>query len=131
MSRTGRPFANPAPCLRLLVLGLFALCLLLRPVLTTFGEVHELAHAGSDATASHDAHFGAADDDTDARVAGEDATLHTLLHLAHCCAQSTPVPSPAMPMLARAPLESTPRATDYDAPLPAPADTPFRPPIAA
>ncbi|GAB3331702.1 hypothetical protein [Marilutibacter aestuarii] len=128
MSRTGRPFATLSPGLRLLVLGLFALSLLVRPVLTTFGEVHELAHAGA---ASHETHVGAADDVGDTRQAGEDPTLHTLLHLAHCCGQSTPVPAPLVAALPHAPPASSPRAANYDAPATTPADTPFRPPIAA
>ncbi|KAF1696698.1 hypothetical protein CSC62_08975 [Pseudoxanthomonas jiangsuensis] len=122
--------------LRLLV-ALLVLGLLVRPVLSAVGEVHELDHEGA---ASH-AHAPAADGPADAGRAGDGhadgpergaaGLLHTLLHFAHCCGQV-----PALPSMSYAPALAW---TTGVAPLPAdrgllpsaPVLSPFRPPISA
>lgn len=73
------------PFLRVLVLGLFALGLVLQPVMAAAGEMHELAH---DPSGAH-SHVHADDVDPGSMAAGESddsaETLHVLLDFAHCC----------------------------------------------
>lgn len=67
--------------LRALVLALFALSLVVQPVLAAAGELHELAHDPSGQHAGIDTCDSASARDTD-----DDATmLHALLQCAHCC----------------------------------------------
>lgn len=122
-----------AASLRVIAYAILALSLLLRPMLASLGEMHEFAHESAgqhldvggesmhhdDDPTPHDS--GSGDDDS--------GTLHTLLHLAHCCGQG------AAAELAVAfnpvPLESGERAAAVvDANVrPASWPTPFRPPI--
>ena len=118
------------PLLRVLVLGLFALGLVLQPVMAAVGEMHELAHDPS-GTHSHDLHA----DELDAELvaAGEQdqdgaKTLHVLLHFSHCCGATAallPVlkPLPVMPLGGRLVIAKTP------IPLQARLTSPFKPPI--
>lgn len=119
------------PFLRILVLGLFALGLVLQPVLAAAGAMHdELAH-NSPGTHVHDLHA----DDVDAElvVAGEQdedgtTTLHVLLHFAHCCGGAAATPPILDTLPAVAPtgfltIAITPIA------LQARLTSPFKPPI--
>jgi hypothetical protein len=120
-----------ATVLRLLVLGLVAIALLMRPVLASFGEAHELAHDPSGMHA-HVEHTDAITDELASDERGEEgaATLHTLLHLAHCCGQSTAATPPALPLI-QPPLKAAdPALADSQRPAAARIETPFRPPIA-
>lgn len=118
------------PLLRVLVLGLFALGLVLQPVLATAGEMHELVHDPSGMHA-HDLHV----DDVDAELAAageqdEDGakTLHVLLHFAHCCGATAAM----LPILDSIPaMPPTGRLTIAKAPIPLQAclTSPFKPPI--
>src|SRR3546814_12447706 len=79
------------PFLRVLALALFALGLVLQPVMAAVGEMHELAHDPS-GTHSHDLHV----DELNAELAaageqnqGGAKTLHVLLHFSHCCRSAT------------------------------------------
>lgn len=118
------------PLLRVFVLGLFALGLVLQPVMATVGEVHEFAHDPS-GTHAHDLHSD--DKDAELAAAGEqdqDAakTLHMLLHFAHCCGAITallPVLKsiPAMPAAGRLAIAKT------SIPPQVRLATPFKPPI--
>ena len=120
------------PFLRVLALGLFALGLVLQPVMAAAGEMHELAH---DPTGTHAPGQHADDLDTELDAGDEQdedgaRTLHVLLHFAHCCGATAamaqvlePVPSvPADASLATAmtPMPPQPRLT-----------SPFKPPIFA
>ena len=117
---------------RLLVLVLFALSMVLQPVLASVSEIHELAH---DLVAGH-VHVDHADE-TSADVApnGQDdgpaAALHMLMHFAHCCGQSPAATVPAtfaMPMRTAAtapPVRGPQRVTS------ARMLAPYRPPITA
>lgn len=118
------------PLLRVLVLGLFALGLVLQPVMAAAGEMHELVHNPS-GTHAHDLH---ADE-----LAGDMVTpgepeeggakiLHVLLHFAHCCGAATalvPVlePSPSMPASSRLAIDKAPVPPATHLP------SPFKPPI--
>lgn len=116
----------------LLVLGLFAFGLVVQPVLAAAGEAHELAHAPS-GLHQHGPHA----DDVDAELAAngeqEDgaATLHVLLHFAHCCG----APAATLPALLK-PVSAIPapgRLAIAKSSMPAQArlETPFKPPILA
>jgi hypothetical protein len=121
---------------RLGVLLLFALCLVVQPVLGALGELHENAeHAGA-AAALHqwhaqphaDAHGVVPPHGTPAEEGG---ALHLLLHFAHCCGQSVGL---AVDTLVAAGMR-----IDAARPLPPTAirrlgahlTSPFRPPINA
>ena len=119
--------------IRLLILAALALSLLLRPILSSLGEIHELAHdpggqhldigTFAETTAGH-----AAEEQPEGKGAG---TLHALLHFAHCCGHA----SAAFPGFALEPVRLT--AADHlmdnaDAAIPrARWQAPFRPPISA
>ena len=118
------------PLLRVLVLGLFALGLVLQPVMAAVGEMHELAHDPS-GTHSHDLHA----DELDAELAaageqdqGEAKTLHVLLHFSHCCGAATAL-LPVLECIPAAPAQG--RLAIAKAPIPPAAllPSPFKPPI--
>jgi hypothetical protein len=72
--------------LRLIAYAILALSLLLRPVLASLGEMHELAH---DPSGSHldVGHFPGSAAQPPADEGSDQSALHTLLHFAHCCGQ--------------------------------------------
>jgi hypothetical protein len=118
------------PLPRVLVLGLFALALVLQPVMAAAGEMHELAH---DPSGAH-SHVHADDGDTHsiASSMSDDSaeTLHVLLDFAHCCG-ATPAMVPSMKSLcclpSGGPLAISKAAMPPATRLPAP----FKPPIFA
>lgn len=122
-----------AASLRLLAYAILALSLLLRPVLSSLGEIHELAHdpTGShfDVAAGADKHHGQAADAHGTGDGGDAKVLHSLLHFAHCCGQLSAAmfeaTSGALAPVAAGSLRAT---NDPSLPL-APWQTPFRPPI--
>lgn len=114
----------------MLVLGLLFVSMLIKPVLASWGEMHELAH---DPTGQHShvdvqatqEHRG------DEDKVDQASPLHALLHFAHCCGQSAAAYPPVM----------SPVAGPLGEPQPAPANAGscpsgaplslFRPPITA
>ncbi len=118
------------PLLRVFVLGLFALGLVLQPVMATAGEMHELAH---DPSGMHGHALHADDVDAELAAAGEQGqdearTLHLLLHFAHCCGATAPLlpvlkSIPAMPAAGRLAIAKTPIPPQVRV------ATPFKPPI--
>jgi len=118
------------PLLRVLVLGLFALALVLQPVMAAVGEMHELAHDPS-GTHSHDLHTDELD--VELAAAGEQdqggaKTLHVLLHFSHCCG-ATAAPLPALKPLPVMPLSGRLAIAEIPIPLQASLTSPFKPPI--
>lgn len=119
-----------SPLLRVLVLALFALGLVVQPVLAAAGEMHELAHDPS-GKHSHNLHA----DELDAGVAAADEqdqggakTLHVLLDFSHCCGASAATlpllePIPTVPASGRLAIAKAP------IPLQARLTSPFKPPI--
>ncbi len=82
------------PALRVLAVTLFALSLLVQPVMAAAGEMHELAHdpSGAHTHALHAGTVAGGVDDLDQDVA---EVLHLMLHFAHCCvATAALLPSP-------------------------------------
>lgn len=115
--------------LRVLVLGLVALGFVLQPVLAAAGEMHALAHDPA-GTHAHDLHAEAGDPAPSGGEPSEDgaATLHLLLHFAHCCGATAAL----LPMPAPVPAVAAPgRLAVAKAPaLPAMRlSSPFKPPI--
>lgn len=106
----------------------FALCLMARPVLAAWGEMHELtAHAGSALThADHDAPHAAG---TDAGDPDSGNPAHLLLHHAHCCGHSTGLIDAGLLPLAVPFISIHPPLAALPAAVAARAATPFRPPI--
>lgn len=118
------------PVLRVLVLGLFALGLLLQPVMAAAGEMHEFAHDPS-GTHSHGLHANGLDAEftaADGHDPDGSGALHVLLDFAHCCGTASAVLPvlehvPALVVIGRLAIArvSVPPAVD----LP----SPFKPPI--
>lgn len=120
------------PLLRVFVLGLFALALVLQPVLAAAGELHELAH---DPTGGHQHALHADDVAKELKAADEPgdgaATLHTLLHFSHCCSACTAV-LPAVKAIALKPMRRDPLAISRArVPTQVRLPAPFKPPIFA
>lgn len=119
------------PLLRILVLGLFALALVLQPVLASVGELHELAH---DPSGAHSHVHDAADVDpqstTDTGLEDGVETFHVLLDFAHCCGATAATVSGLKPLCC---LPSSGRLAIPKAAFPPAArlQAPFKPPIFA
>lgn len=116
--------------LRASLLALFALCVVMQPVVAAWGELHEfVAHAGS-----ADGHGGhslshAEDEVVPDEDAGAGAPGHALLHHAHCCSQGQLAVVPvSLPMLSF-PTGRSPRTVASAPAVDAPSQSPFRPPI--
>lgn len=75
--------------LRLIAYAILAFSLLLRPVLASVGELHELAHDPSGSHLDISSGGGATHHDkvSEDEEGGSSAAMHTLLHFAHCCGQ--------------------------------------------
>ncbi|MGQ4659448.1 hypothetical protein [Lysobacter sp. F6437] len=118
------------PLLRVVVLGMFALGLVLQPVMAAAGEMHEFAHdpAGSHAHAPDAVDADAAA--TGAQDVGEDRTLHVLLQFAHCCGTTPALLQVFKPILAKT---ANGRLAIVKTPMPPQVRlaSPFKPPIAA
>lgn len=133
MFRRHRPHL-PLP-LRVFVLAVFALGLVMQPVVAALGELHELAH---DPSGNHAvAHMDHADSLGDELSAAEESdpspagTTHSLMHHAHCCGQSVVAELPAMRGVPVALGSARPALTEPQRPLQTPSLAPFRPPIPA
>ncbi|MGH8083851.1 MAG: hypothetical protein ACREPV_01065 [Lysobacter sp.] len=124
-----RKLSTPA---RLLVLLVFALALLVQPVLASVGEVHELAHDPS-GLHSHAEHPGdtAAEPASSGELGDEEtSTLHLLLHFAHCCGHATAAPLATIKVAAPMPA-TQPAMTHAQVISQTLLFAPFRPPITA
>lgn len=114
---------------RAVLLGLFALCMVVQPVLAATGDLHELLDHPEQAVLHLD---GTRHHDTTESPDGEPAEfLHALLHVAHCCGQvvSFDMASPGAGWTlvdGTRPLNFAPAPT-----LQLRRGTPFRPPIQA
>ncbi|MGG6462509.1 hypothetical protein [Solilutibacter silvestris] len=120
--------------LRLIALAVLALSMALRPVASSLGELHEIAHA----PAGQHVEIG----DVPMTVASADivqpgqegdgaAPLHALLHFAHCCGQAAATPA-EFHLHAFNPPPVTRPAWHLQTILASSRwPTPFRPPIAA
>lgn len=80
--------------LRLAMLAMLVLLLLVKPVLASIGELHELAH---DPSGAH-SHVIDESEIVEAQADQSDSagTMHVLLEFAHCCGQSTTPAPPAL-----------------------------------
>lgn len=121
---------RPLTWLHVLVLALFALGLVLQPVLAAAGELHELAHdpSGQHSHALHGDDMAAELSAAGENGEGDSSTLHLLLHFAHCCgaaAAMLPVVESVSPMIraTRPAIDSAQRLAHARLP------TPFKPPI--
>lgn len=128
-ARYRRRFASS---IRLLALVLFALALILRPVVDSLGEMHEFAHGGHGRSEQVSPPRPA--DSVAKSTAGEGkqaSTLHTLLNFAHCCGTTlATLPEPALAPLALA-AAAAPAWADRASPRAMRRINPFRPPITA
>jgi hypothetical protein len=129
---TSRIRRRCASTIRLLAIVLFALALLLRPVVDSVSELHEFAHGGHGSVEYTSADTGGMS--TSGPAAGEGrqaASLHSLLSFVHCCGTTlAALPAvgfqPLSELQADAPAGALPRAHRV-----APLISPFRPPITA
>ena len=121
------PFA-----LRVFVLALFALSMLLQPVMASVSEIHQFTHTsvGHGAQAGHPGSIAdeSVDDPTEPGSAG---TLHVLLHLAHCCGQSPAMATPALVMPPPMSMVACAAAREPQAHPELRTLAPFRPPTTA
>lgn len=124
--------------LRVFALGLLALGLVMKPVLVSIGELHELAHdpTGTHALAAQADHahdVSQADslqDEGRQDERGAD-TLHALIHFAHCCGQSSLASLPAIATVAAPPSAEALLMPEPQVLSQALSLAPFRPPITA
>lgn len=117
--------------LPLAALLLFALGLVMQPVLAAAGEMHELAHdpSGMHSHATHASYSQAGAVDEQPPADEDSPALHLLLDFAHCCGSAVAMP-PAMRALGAASLlEDAPVARDAVAPVAARLASVFKPPI--
>ena len=119
--------------LRVFVLALFVLGLILQPVLASLGELHELAHdpsgLHSHSVQSDHSAMPSTLSSQGPQAAARTATLHVLLHFAHCCAQSSVVMTTGLAFVAGVPAASQPIEQRAQVVLPARPMALFRPPI--
>lgn len=96
-----------AHCLRMAFMAMLLLGLCLQPVFAAMGETHEgVAHAVGAAAHAHSDVEGV---DGDSGPTGDDgATLHALMHFAHCCGQASTVLPGGLPKLVSQPYLRTP-----------------------
>lgn len=125
MSGLPRHRSALVPCLAALAL---LLAMLLMPVLTSLGELHDLSHAPFGAHADLDGLDG------DSHLLADEEEIdgfHALLHSAHCAGHVAQVALAAFPCLSAVPASPV-RVPDETPLLPAsPLQAPYRPPIAA
>jgi len=133
-----RPRHRLSFVLRVFVLGMLMLGMALMPVLTSVGELHELAHdpTGNHGLSTHGDHHDAAVESHDGAAedtAGEDGQgsdpVHALLHLAHCCGQQSLTATALMPVLPHSEPSTALHMPDTQVLPRTPALAPFRPPI--
>lgn len=121
------------PLLRVLVLVLFALGLVLQPVMAAAGEMHEFAH---DPSGMHSDALQADSVDAElAAAAGEQGeggteTLHVLLDWAHCCG-ATAAMLPGIKLIPMMPATNRLIPAEFSIPPPGYLPAPFKPPIFA
>ena len=135
MRRSALPLAL---ALRVFLFALLALGMLLKPMLESMGEIHELAHDPVASQAS--ANFG--EDAADASHAiglqtggdqreGAEDPLHALDHIAHCCCPSSLTSSPIALATATPASTERPHLQASQVVPQALRIAPFRPPITA
>lgn len=117
--------------LRVFALGLLALGLVMKPVLASLGELHELAHDPTEvhASAGHGDHTHDAFQDEGAQDERGAEALHALVHFAHCCGQSSLASLPAIAAIAAPPSADALLMPEPQMLSQALSLAPFRPPI--
>ncbi|HUH90548.1 MAG TPA: hypothetical protein VLZ76_07825 [Lysobacter sp.] len=119
--------------LRVFVLALFVSGLVVQPVLASLGELHELAHdpsgLHSHSVQSDHSAMPSILSSQQPQAAARTATLHMLLHFAHCCAQSSVVMTTGLAFVAGVPTASQPTEQRAQVVLPTRPMALFRPPI--
>lgn len=118
------------PLLRVLALGLFALGLVLQPVMTAAGEMHELAHdpSGMHSHGPHANDLGAELTATGAHDQDGSETLHVLLDFAHCCGAAA-AEMPVLESLSALPIAGRLVIEKASPPPIVRLASPFKPPI--
>jgi hypothetical protein len=121
-----------AAAVRLIVFAILAVSLLLRPMLSSIGEIHELAHDPGGQHLDIDAWSGKSGlQQAGSLHDGAGDTLHTLLHFAHCCGHA-PATFPVFDLApADLTVASPPSNKAREAVPRARWQSPFRPPISA
>lgn len=117
-------FRRKTRLLRLPALLLLVLAMLMSPILTAVGDLHEAGHdvlAGAGAAASVDNH-----DESGRHAEGD--LVHAFMHAAHCCGHLGAVFENAFPAASHEPVSAMP-LPELLAPTPAPRTSVFRPPI--
>lgn len=109
--------------LRLPTLLLLVLAMLMSPVLTAIGDLHEVGHDTAAGVERVD--LGDHEEDTHA----EGGLLHAFMHAAHCCGHLGAIFESGFAAAAHQPIPAMPLLESL-APGPAPRTSVFRPPIA-
>ena len=119
--------------LRLIAFAILALSMVLRPVASSMGELHEFAHSptGQHQDIGDQRQLASLADAGQASEGNGAIPLHLLLHFAHCCGHTAATPAETYLQAFNSPPATGPTWQPQTTLTSTRWPTPFRPPIAA